>query len=156
MMLKDLAPADQQPKTVAIAYADDFYANALVAGLLGEDVTFQNDDGTEKTVSLAPGALAEAGYEVVFKQQWPEGFTDWTTLASSIKAANADFLFAPVTSADEAIQLVRALQTVGYQPDGIFMSQGGQPDFAASPGRRLPMASLSRPPGTRWRTSPAC
>ena len=28
MMLKDLVPADQQPKTVALAWADDFYANA--------------------------------------------------------------------------------------------------------------------------------
>jgi branched-chain amino acid transport system substrate-binding protein len=129
MMLKDLLPADQQPKTVALAWADDFYANALIAGLLGEDVVFQNNDGTEKTVSLAPGELSKLGAEVVFKQQWPEGFTDWTTLAASLKAANADYLFAPVTSADEAIQLIRALKTVGYKPKGIFMSQGAQKEF---------------------------
>ena len=129
MMLKDLVPVDQQPKSVAIAYADDFYASALVAGLLGEDVTFQNNDGSEKTVSLAPGELEKAGYKVVFKEMWPAGFTDWTTLASKIKVANADFLFAPVTSADEAIQLIRGLQQVGYQPKGIFMSQGAQQEF---------------------------
>jgi branched-chain amino acid transport system substrate-binding protein len=129
MMLKDLVPADQQPKTVALAWADDFYANALIAGLVGDNVTFQNDDGTEKTVSLAPGELSKLGAEVVFKQQWPEGFTDWTTLAASIKAANADYLFAPVTSADEGIQLIRALKTVGYKPKGIFMSQGAQAAF---------------------------
>src|SRR5512135_3473412 len=51
MMIKDLIPDDQQPKTVALAWADDFYANALIAGLVGDNVTFQNDDGTEKTVS---------------------------------------------------------------------------------------------------------
>jgi branched-chain amino acid transport system substrate-binding protein len=129
MMIQDLVPADQQPTKVAIAWADDFYANALVAGLLGQDVTFQNNDGSEKTVSLAPGAIATAGWEVVFQQQWPEGFTDWNTLAASIKASEADYLFAPVTSADEAIQLVRALQTVGYNPKGIFMSQGAQKEF---------------------------
>ena len=129
MMIKDLIPADQQPKTVALAWADDFYANALIAGLVGDNVTFQNDDGTEKTVSLAPGELSKLGVEVVFKQQWPEGFTDWTTLATSLKAANADFVFAPVTSADEAIQLVRAIKTVGYQPKGLFMSQGAQKEF---------------------------
>ncbi len=129
MMIKDLIPADQQPKTVALAWADDFYANALIAGLVGDNVTFQNDDGTEKTVSLAPGELTKLGVEVVFKQQWPEGFTDWTTLATSLKAANADFVFAPVTSADEAIQLVRAIKTVGYQPKGLFMSQGAQKEF---------------------------
>ena len=134
MMLKDLVPADQQPKTVALAWADDFYANALIAGLLGENVTFQNDDGTEKTISLAPGELSKLGAEVVFKQQWPEGFTDWTTLAASIKAANADYLFAPVTSADEAIQLIRALKTVGYKPKGIFMSQGAQKEFGETLG----------------------
>lgn len=135
MMLKDLVPADLQPKSVAIAYADDFYASALVAGLLGEDVKFQNNDGTEKTVSLAPGELQKAGYtNVVFKEMWPAGFTDWTTLASKIKAANADFLFAPVTSTDEAIQLVRALQQVGYQPKGLFMSQGAQKEFGEALG----------------------
>ncbi len=130
MMIKDLVPNDQQPKTIAMAYADDFYANALIAGLLGEDVVFQNDDGSEKKVSLSPGSLSLLpNAKVVFKQQWPEGFTDWTTLATSIKASNADFLFAPVTSADEAIQLIRALQTVGYQPKGVFMSQGAQKEF---------------------------
>jgi branched-chain amino acid transport system substrate-binding protein len=134
MMLKDLVSADQQPKTVALAWADDFYANALIAGLVGDNVTFQNDDGTEKTISLAPGELSKLGAKVVFKQQWPAGFTDWTTLAASLKAANADFLFAPVTSADEAIQLVRALKTVGYKPKGIFMSQGAQPAFGETLG----------------------
>lgn len=129
MMLQDLVPADQQPKTVALAWADDFYASALVAGLLGEEVKFQNDDGTEKTVSLAPGELAKTGWKVVFKEMWPAGFTDWTTLASKLKVANADFVFAPVTSTDEAIQLVRALQQVGYQPKGLFMSQGAQQEF---------------------------
>jgi branched-chain amino acid transport system substrate-binding protein len=129
MMIKDLIPADQQPKTVALAWADDFYANALIAGLTGEEVKFTNDDGTEKTVSLAPGEFSKLNVEVVFKQQWPEGFTDWTTLAASIKAANADYLFAPVTSADEAINLVRALQQVNYNPKGIFMSQGAQKEF---------------------------
>jgi branched-chain amino acid transport system substrate-binding protein len=134
MMIKDLVPADQQPATVALAWADDFYANALIAGLKGDDVTFQNNDGTEKTVSLAPGELSKLGAEIVFEQQWPEGFSDWTTLAASLKAANADFLFAPVTSADEAINLVNALQQVGYNPKGIFMSQGGQKEFGEALG----------------------
>jgi branched-chain amino acid transport system substrate-binding protein len=135
MMIKDLVAADQQPASIAIAYADDFYASAMVSGLVGSDVTFTNNDGTQKTVSLAPGELAKAGLtNVVFNEMWPAGYTDWTTLASKIKAANADFLFAPVTSTDEAIQLVRALQQVGYQPKGIFMSQGAQAEFGAALG----------------------
>ena len=134
MMIKDLIPADQQPATVALAWADDFYASALIAGLVGEDVTFQNNDGTEKTVSLAPGELSKLNAEVVYKEMWPAGFSDWTTLASKLKAANADYLFAPVTSADEAINLVRALQQVGYNPKGLFMSQGAQKEFGEALG----------------------
>jgi branched-chain amino acid transport system substrate-binding protein len=134
MMIKDLVAADKQPATISIAYADDFYASALVAGLLGEDVTFKNNDGTDKTISLAPGELSKLSAKVVFKEMWPVGYTDWTTLAAKIKAANADFLFAPVTSTDEAIQLVRALQQVGYQPKGIFMSQGAQKEFGEALG----------------------
>ena len=43
--------------------------------------------GTDKVIDLAPGALADAGIEVVFEQQWPEeGFSDWIGLANSIKA----------------------------------------------------------------------
>ena len=134
MMIKDLIPADQQPATIALAWADDFYANALIAGLKGDNVTFQNNDGTEKTVSLAPGELSKLNAEIVFEQQWPEGFSDWTTLAASLKAKNADFLFAPVTSADEAINLVNALQQVGYNPKGLFMSQGAQAEFGEALG----------------------
>lgn len=134
MMIKDLIPADQQPKTVALAWADDFYASALIAGLVGDNVTFQNNDGTEKTVSLAPGELSKLNVEVVYKEMWPAGFSDWTTLASKLKAANADYLFAPVTSADEAINLVRALQQVGYNPKGLFMSQGAQKEFGEALG----------------------
>jgi branched-chain amino acid transport system substrate-binding protein len=122
MMIKDLIPADQQPATVALAWADDFYANAAIAGLRGDDVKFQNNDGTEKTISLKPGELSKLNAKVVFEVQWPEGYSDWTTLASKLKAANADFLFAPVTSADEAINLIRALQQVAYNPKGIFMT----------------------------------
>jgi branched-chain amino acid transport system substrate-binding protein len=134
MMIKDLIPADQQPATIALAWADDFYANALIAGLRGDNVTFQNNDGTEKTVSLAPGELSKLNAKVVFEEQWPEGYSDWTTLASKLKAANADFVFAPVTSTDEAINLVRALQQVGYNPKGLFMSQGAQKEFGEALG----------------------
>lgn len=134
MMIKDLILADQQPATVALAWADDFYASALITGLKGDSVTFVNNDGTEKTVSLAPGELSKLNVEIVYEEMWPAGFTDWTTLASKLKAANADFVFAPVTSTDEAIQLVRALQQVGYNPKGLFMSQGAQIEFGEALG----------------------
>lgn len=110
-----IKPADF-PKTAGVVHADDFFANAIAAGLAGDK-------------NLAPGFLTHAGMKVVFRQKWPEGFTDWITLANSIKAQNPEFLLAATASPDEAIQLVRAFRTVGYNPKGLYMSQGTQAEF---------------------------
>ncbi|MFQ5814090.1 MAG: amino acid ABC transporter substrate-binding protein, partial [Anaerolineae bacterium] len=108
------------PQTAALVYADDFFANAIAAGLLGEKL---------EEIDLSPGFLADGGIEVVFNEQWPEGFTDWITLANSVKASDADFLIVLMASTDEAIEIVRALQTVDYNPKGVYMSQGTQFEF---------------------------
>jgi branched-chain amino acid transport system substrate-binding protein len=127
-MIDDLVAEESVPKTAALVWADDFFANSIAAGLLGGEVAIP---GTDTIIDLSPGYLIEAGYEVVFTEQWPEqGFADWFTLANSVKAADADFLLALVTSPDEAIQLVRALQTIAYQPEAVFISQGAQSEFA--------------------------
>jgi len=126
-MMKDLVKPDQMPKKAAVVYADDFYANAAVAGLTGAKRTIA---GTDKVIDLAPGALAEAGIEVVLEQQWPEeGFSDWIGLANSIKASGADMVVGFTASPDEAIQLVRAFRTVAYQPSTVIMGQGTQAEF---------------------------
>jgi branched-chain amino acid transport system substrate-binding protein len=126
-MLRDLIGEGDLPKTAALVHADDFFANAIVTGLTGGSV---NVEGLPEPISLAPGGMAEAGIEVVYTQQWPEqGFSDWITLANAIKASNAEMLFAGLTSPDEGIQLIRALQTVDYQPEYVFMSQGAQREF---------------------------
>lgn len=109
---------DDYPETAGVVHADDFFANAIAAGLVGNE--------GEVT---GPGFLEQAGIKLVFRQQWPEGFADWITLANSIKAANPEFLLAATASPDEAIQLVRAFQTVGYNPKGLYMSQGTQIEF---------------------------
>jgi branched-chain amino acid transport system substrate-binding protein len=114
------------PKTAAVVHADDFFANAIATGLLGDKVVVA---GTDREVDLAPGWLVEAGIEIVFSQQWPEGYTDWLTLANSIKASEADYLLTLTASTEEEIQLVKALQTVGYQPKGLFSSEGTQAEF---------------------------
>ena len=63
--------------------ADDFFSNAISAGLAG--------DGP-----LAPGGLKQAGMELAFRQKWPEGFTDWITLANSLTPAlSAGYLVFP-------------------------------------------------------------
>jgi branched-chain amino acid transport system substrate-binding protein len=120
-----IAEADA-PQTVAMAYADDFFAAAIINGMIGGEISFPDRD---ETISLAPGYLETYGYENVFQEQWPVGFTDWLTLANSIAAADADMLVVTTASPDEAIALVQALQTVGYQPDVAFFSQGTQIEF---------------------------
>jgi branched-chain amino acid transport system substrate-binding protein len=126
-LMKDLVKPDEMPKKVAVVYADDFYANAAVAGLLGQKRTIA---GTDTEIDLSPGALADAGIEVVFEQQWPEeGFSDWIGLANSMKASGADMVVGFTASPDEAIQLVRAFNTVAYQPSTVIMGQGTQSEF---------------------------
>src|SRR5215475_7871850 len=89
------------PKSAGIVNADDFFSNAIAAGLAG--------DGT-----LAPGGLKNAGMSLAFRQKWPEGFTDWITLANSLKGKKPDLVMACTASPDEAIQLVRAMKTVRF------------------------------------------
>ncbi len=125
-MLQNLA-ADDLPATVAIVRADDFFANGIAAGLLGNEVA--NPDGTV-VADLAPGLLANAGIELVFDEQWPEeGFSDWLNLANSVKNSGAEMLVGLTASAEETVQLVRALQTVAYQPKTVYLSQGTQAEF---------------------------
>lgn len=126
-LIENLVSEGEKPETVALVYADDFFANGIAAGLMGEEITVA---GTDRVVSLAPGGFERIGLEVVYREQWPEqGFSDWISLANSIKSADADVVFALVTSPDEGIQLIRGLQTVDYQPKGIYMSQGSQSEF---------------------------
>jgi branched-chain amino acid transport system substrate-binding protein len=126
-MWADLVDPAQMPKTAAVVSADDFYANAAVAGLTGKTRTIA---GTDTVIDLAPGALAEAGIEVVFEQQWPEeGFSDWITLANSVKNSGAEMVIGFTASPDEAIQLTRAFKTINYQPKVAIMGQGTQVEF---------------------------
>lgn len=119
---------DDRPKTAALVHADDFFANAIRAGLLGEEVT---DPGSGDLIrDMAPGFLAEAGIETVYTETWPEeGFSDWLNLANSIKNANAELVIGLTASAEEAVQLTRALKTVQAAPKAIFLSQGTQVEF---------------------------
>jgi branched-chain amino acid transport system substrate-binding protein len=131
-LMQDLVDPAEVPQKAAVVYADDFYANAVVAGLTGKKQTIA---GTDKEIDLSPGAFAEAGIEVVLEQQWPEeGFADWITLANTIKGSGADMVVGYTASPDEAIQLIRALQTVAYQPQTVVLGQGTQTEFAEQVG----------------------
>ncbi len=126
-MINDLIAEEDVPETVALVWADDFFANAIAAGLLGDEVPIP---GSDEIIDLSPGYLTDVGIEVVYTQQWPEqGYSEWLTLANSIRSSEADMLMALLTSPDEGIELVRALQTVNFQPEAVYMSQGAQSEF---------------------------
>jgi branched-chain amino acid transport system substrate-binding protein len=131
MILERVAEADR-PKTAAVVHSDDFFANGIAAGLLGRTV---ENPGGGVLADLAPGYLADAGIEVVMEEHWPEeGFSDWLNLANSIKRSNAELVVGLTASAEEAVQLTRALQTVKAQPKMIYLSQGTQNEYEESLG----------------------
>jgi branched-chain amino acid transport system substrate-binding protein len=126
-MVTDLVPEADRPKTVAVVHSDDFFANGIAAGLLGRKV---ENPGGGVLVDLAPGYLKEAGMEVVLEEHWPEeGFSDWLNLANSVKRSGAEFVVGLTASAEEAVQLTRALQTVKATPKLLYLSQGTQSEY---------------------------
>ncbi len=124
-MLQDLVPAEELPTSAAVVHADDFFANSIALGLLGGTVEVEGGEPVE-----LPSLLEDAGMEVVYSEQWPEeGFSDWVTLANSVKASGAEAVFGLTASPDETIQLTRAFQTVAYQPKYVYLSQGTQEEY---------------------------
>lgn len=132
-VIQDLIPAGEGPKSVAIVSADDFFANAIEAGMLGQKV-MDPADGSE-VADLAPGYFVGAGMEVVFHEKWPEeGFNDWLNLANSIKRSGAELVVGLTASAEEAVQLTRSLKTVGATPKLVYLSQGTQSEYLEGTG----------------------
>ncbi|QJR20191.1 amino acid ABC transporter substrate-binding protein [Pelagibacterium halotolerans] len=132
-LINDLIPEAERPQTAAVVSADDFFANGVWAGLLGEQVIDAADNSL--VADLAPGYLAEAGIEVVYSERWPEeGFSDWLNLANSIKRSNAEMIIGLTASAEEAVQLTRALATVQAEAKLVYFSQGTQAEFSEGTG----------------------
>jgi branched-chain amino acid transport system substrate-binding protein len=132
-LIRDRVDEAERPKTVAIVWADDFFANAVAAGFLGQQVMDPADNSL--VADLAPGYLSEAGLDVVMEERWPEeGFNDWLNLANSIKNSGAELIIGLTASAEEASQLTRALQTVRAEPKMVYLSQGTQSEYYDSVG----------------------
>lgn len=125
----DIDAADA-PKTAAIVYQDDFFPNSITQGLIGGT---QDIPGSDEKVDFGEGYLEEAGLDVVSKKQFPADFNAWNSLANEIKRSNADYLFA-LTVPPTEVELVKAFNTVGFQPKGAFFSQGTYPEFKESLG----------------------
>ncbi len=127
MMIRDRLPENQRPKTAAIVGAEDNFANAITTGLMGHQV---KNPGGEVMLDMAPGFLKDVGIEVVYHEKWPEeGFSDWLTVANNIKRSGAELVIGLTASPEEAVQLMRALQTVQAKPKMIYLSQGTQNEY---------------------------
>ena len=132
-VIADLVPEGERPETAAVISADDFFANGVWAGLMGEEVIDPADGSV--VIDLAPGYLAENGIEVVFSERWPEeGFNDWLNLANQVRRADPDLIIGLTASAEEAVQLTRALQTVRATPEIVYFSQGTQAEYLEGTG----------------------
>lgn len=132
-VIADLVPEGEAPKTAAVVAADDFFANAVEAGLLGLEVKSPADGSV--VADLSPGYLAGSGIEVTFSEKWPEeGFNDWLNLANSIKRSDAELIVGLTASAEEAVQLTRALKTVRAEPKLVYFSQGTQAEYLEGTG----------------------
>ena len=132
-VIEDLVPTDDRPATAAVVAADDFFANAIEAGLLGTEVTDPADGSLVE--DMAPGFLVSTGIEIVYSEKWPEeGFNDWLNLANSIKRSGAELVVALTASAEEAVQITRALKTVRAEPKMVYYSQGTQSEFLEGTG----------------------
>lgn len=122
----------ERPQTAAIVGAEDNIANSITAGLMGLEI---KNPGGEVLLDLAPGFLADVGIDVVYHEKWPEeGFSDWLTIANNIKRSEAELVIGLTASPEEAVQLMRALQTVNAEPKMIYLSQGTQNEYKESLG----------------------
>ena len=127
-VVQDRASAGDQPTTVALVHADDFFANSIANGLLGNKVKLPGSGKLDE--DMAPGYIAQAGMKLVYHEQWPEeGFSDWLTLANSIKNSGAEMVIGMMASPEEAVQLTRALKTVRHNPKHLMLTQGTQSEF---------------------------
>jgi branched-chain amino acid transport system substrate-binding protein len=131
--IEDLIPEAARPKTVAIIRADDFFANGINAGFVG--ATVRSPGSGDVVADLSPGFIAELGMEIVFQEAWPEeGFNDWLNLANAVRRANPELIIVLSASAEEAVQVTRALQTVRVNPKMLYISQGTQAEFEEGTG----------------------
>jgi branched-chain amino acid transport system substrate-binding protein len=120
-----LIPEDEFPQTAAVIYQDDFFTNSISLGLVGGELEIP---GSDDVVDFGEGYLNDVGIELVFQEQYPPEFTDWVGLATRVANADADMLFA-LTLPPGEVDIVRAMQTVDYQPSAAFFSQGTYDEF---------------------------
>src|SRR5438309_637939 len=106
--LVDMA-AKRGLKTVAVVNEDTLFSKAAASG--------------------AEEVAKKKGLQVVFKEAYPKGNTDFSALLTKVKAANPDIL-AAATYFDDAVALTRQMKELAVNPKMFGVTVGGDlPEF---------------------------
>jgi branched-chain amino acid transport system substrate-binding protein len=106
--LVDMA-AKRGLKTIAVVNEDTLFSKAAASG--------------------AEEVAKKKGLQVVFKEAYPKGNTDFSALLTKLKAANADVL-AAATYFDDAVALTRQMKELNVNPKMYGVTVGGDlPEF---------------------------
>lgn len=73
----------------------------------------------------------EAGYEIVYRAEFPVGTTNFATQVAEAQASGAEVVIAQVVPAD-AIAMLKQMKASGYVPEVMFVEKGSA--FGAWPG----------------------
>lgn len=107
-------PADQRPKTVAVASMDDPFAMGTAYGLRDK--------------------LDEMGIKIVVDEVYPPNTTNFDSIAAKIADSNADMVIGG-TQYQDAVNLILALQQLDYQPKmAAFSTAPTEPEFGKAIG----------------------
>lgn len=96
-------PDGARPQTFGVATLDDPFATGV-------------------RDSVVP-ALVSAGLDLVFDETYPDTTDDFSGIASRVKAVDPDLIIGCTQFQDSVGQLL-AYQAAGYEPRGVFMSNG--------------------------------
>jgi branched-chain amino acid transport system substrate-binding protein len=103
---------------------------AKTAAVVSEDTSFP------KSVATGAAQLAEQrGLKVVFRDAYPKGTTDFSTLITKIKGASPD-VFMAGSYFDDSVALTRQMRELDFAPKAIAFSAGSDlPEFSQQLGR---------------------
>jgi branched-chain amino acid transport system substrate-binding protein len=96
-------PSNQRPKTFATVSLDDPFTLGVIERLAG--------------------LLKDGGLNLVYETTYPEGTTDYSSIASDIATINPD-LFLGGTQTEDCIAQIQAYQAQGYQPYIAYFTNG--------------------------------
>ncbi|MEK8228254.1 ABC transporter substrate-binding protein [Oerskovia sp. M15] len=109
-------PEGERPQTVAVATMDDPFAQGTAYGLRDK--------------------LADAGLEIVVDEVYPPNTTDFSSIAAKIADSDADMVIGG-TQYQDAVNLIVALQQLGYQPDlAAYSTAPTNPEFSTAIGAK--------------------